>query len=219
MRKHRPAVLRALSHIFGLTLAISAGSVAAAPDCTVALWGDSILYGGFGGSLANRIKEPPAAALKRIRPAWTIADFSVPGDSAYKRMPTFVMQPMPSRVVALQYGINDAGNGYEYEPALRAMLDHVKAAGKTPIVTGLSQVKPGGTPRRDEYHAIARRAAEDAGAVFADWGSVPFNAADMADDVHPAQAYSARLVQRLAITLDRIAPECARATRPPAKGR
>jgi len=204
---------RALPHFLWLALAIGTGSAAAAPDCTVALWGDSILYGGFGASPANRIKEPPAAALKRLRPAWSIADLSMPGDSAHRRLPSFVLQPMPARIVVLQYGINDAGNRYPYEPALRAMVDYVKAAGKTPIVTGLSHVKAERMPLRGAYDATARRVANEEGAMFADWGAVRFDPADMADDVHPLQAYSTRLAERLVLALDEAAPECAEPAR------
>jgi lysophospholipase L1-like esterase len=202
-----------LSPLLWLALAIGTGpaiAAAAAPDCTVALWGDSILHGGFGASLTNRIEEPPAAALKRIRPAWKIADYSTPGDSAHKRLPTFVLQPMPARVVVLQYGINDAGNGYRYEPALRGMVDYVQAAGKTSIVTGLSQVKADRLPLRDGYDAAARRVAQEEGVLFADWGAARFDTADMVDDIHPRQPYSTRLVERLVLALDQVAPECAR---------
>ncbi|MCR6479418.1 SGNH/GDSL hydrolase family protein [Variovorax sp. ZS18.2.2] len=209
MRNCSHRTVRPLPLLLWLALAIGAGPAAAAPDCTVALWGDSILYGGFGASLTNRIKEPPAAAIKRIRPAWTIADFSSPGDSAHKRLPTFVLQPMPARVVVLQYGINDAGNGYQYEPALRGMVDYVQAAGKTSIVTGLSKVKADRLPLRDGYHATAQRVAQEEGVLFADWGAVRFDAADMVDDVHPRQPYSTRLVERLVLALDQVAPECA----------
>jgi hypothetical protein len=47
---------------------------------------------------------------------------------------------------------------------------------------------------------------------FAGWGSVPRHPAEMADILHPAQAYSSRLgrlVEHLARMLDTIAPECA----------
>ncbi|MET3494758.1 SGNH/GDSL hydrolase family protein [Variovorax boronicumulans] len=209
MQKHRRAAWHALPSFFWLALMVRAGAAMAAPDCTVALWGDSILHGAFGASPTNRIEEPPAVALQRLRPAWSVADFSMPGDSAHKRLPSFVLQPMPTRVVVLQYGINDAGNRYPYEPALRAMVDYVKAAGKTPVVTGLSQVKAGRMPLRDDYDAVARRVAKEEGALFADWGAVRFDPADMADDVHPLQPYSTRLVERLALALDDIAPECA----------
>jgi hypothetical protein len=43
---------------------------------------------------------------------------------------------------------------------------------------------------------------------FADWGSVPVRPAEMADILHPDQAYSARLVEHLVRVLDTVAPEC-----------
>lgn len=98
---------------------------------------------------------------------------------------------------------------YSYEPALRAMVDYVKAAGKTSIVTGLSQVKARRMPLRDEYDTTARRVANEEGAMFADWGAVRFDPAEMADDIHPLQPYSTRLVERLVLALDEAAPECA----------
>lgn len=175
-------------------------------DCSVALFGDSILFGGFFPS--GRIAEPPAAGLKRMRPALQITDRSEPGDSAKARMPSFINEPIKSRVVVLSLGLNDAGQGYDYEPPLRAMVERVKAIGATPVVTGISLVKPGEVPARDAYDAIARRVAAESGAVFADWGAVHFDVADMADAVHPAQAYSTRLTEQLALAVDRAAPEC-----------
>jgi hypothetical protein len=177
-------------------------------DCSVSFYGDSILYGGYGANLGNRLPDPPAAAMRRIRPAWKVSDHSVVGDSAHARMPAFVTQPMPTRVVVLQYGVNDAGQNHDYEPALRAMARHVKAQRRTLVITGLSQVRGSLSEPRGRYDAIARQIAVEEGAVFADWGSVSFDAAQMIDDIHPAQAYSTRLAQRLAMTLDRVAPEC-----------
>jgi hypothetical protein len=53
-----------------------------------------------------------------------------------------------------------------------------------------------------------RRVARDLAVPFADWGSVPVRATEMADILHPAQAYSGRLVEHLARVLDTVAPEC-----------
>lgn len=183
------------------------GSTGKAPiDCSVALFGDSILYGAHNGM--QRLAEPPAAVLQKARPRYRIADRSVPGASAHVWRTRFLSRRPVSRIVVLQYGMNDAGHGYPYEPALRAMVSHVRAHGKTPVITGISQVV-GGMPQRDEYDAVARRIAVDTGTLFADWGAVRFDPADMADGVHPGPAYSVRLVRQLVAALDRIAPECA----------
>ena len=209
-----PAFARVLAAMAFVVFAASGNAAETRPtqqaqrDCSVGFYGDSILYGGFGANLGNRLPDPPAAAMRRIRPAWKVADHSVVGDSAHARMPTFVRQPMPTRVVVLQYGVNDAGQNHAYEPALRAMARHVKAQRRTLVITGLSRVRGGMSEPRGRFDAIARQVALEEGAVFADWGSVPFDATQMIDDVHPAQAYSTRLAQRLAMTLDRVAPEC-----------
>ena len=45
--------------------------------------------------------------------------------------------------------------------------------------------------------------------AFADWGSVPFDGpVDVPDGVHPNKTYSDRLIEQLASTLDKLAPEC-----------
>ncbi|WP_280816702.1 SGNH/GDSL hydrolase family protein [Variovorax sp. TBS-050B] len=180
----------------------------AALVCSVGLYGDSILYGGFGANLGNRLPDPPVVAMRRMRPTWQISDHSVVGDSAFQRRPAFVRQPSTARVVVLEYGINDVGNSYDYEPAFRAMARHVKAQRKALVVTGLSRVRGNLAERREQYDATARRIAAEEGAVFADWGSVPFDPKHMVDDVHPSQEYSTRLVQRLVETLEKAAPEC-----------
>jgi len=133
----------------------------------------------------------------------------VSGDSAYRHVQQFLRFPLSSRIVVLQYGINDAGQGYAYEPALAAMVDHVIAEGRVPLITGLSRVREGAVPRRDAYDAIARHVAQSRQVVFADWGAVPFDPADMADPVHPGPRYAERLTRQLAQALDRVAPECA----------
>ena len=52
-------------------------------DCSVALHGDSILHGAYNGATGeHRLAEPPAAALKRFRPAFAVTDNTVSGQSA-----------------------------------------------------------------------------------------------------------------------------------------
>ncbi len=49
--------------------------------------------------------------------------------------------------------------------------------------------------------------ATNNGVAFADWGSVPFFGAwVLIDFVHPNKNYSDRLIFRLALTLDMLAP-------------
>lgn len=176
------------------------------PDCSVTLWGDSILNG--GRDITQRSADPPALILRRQRPRYAVEDNSVPGDRAHAREPQFLRLSFRARIVVLQYGINDAGNGHAYERALRAMVAHAQAQGRAVVITGLSRVN-GVLPGRDANDAIARRVASDTGSTFADWGSVRFDPADMVDSVHPAAPYAWRLTEQLARALDRVAPECA----------
>lgn len=176
-------------------------------DCSVTLYGDSILNGSTFG--AGRIAEPPAAAIQRMRPAYRIVDRSVAGDNAQQRMPVMLNDSIDTRVVVFEQGLNDAGNALPYETPLRAMVQRAKSLRKLVIVTGISQARVD-VSNRDAYDAIARRVAAEEGATFADWGAVPVVAADMADDVHPAQAQSTRLVEQLVKALDHAAPECAK---------
>ncbi len=181
------------------------GATGQLPDCSVALYGDSILWGAHNG--LNRWPDPPGMMLRRLRPRYGVTDRTMPGASAYAEAMKFTNIHLASRIVVLQYGMNDAGKGYPYEAALRAMVLHVKAQRRTAVITGISNVV-GGMALRDEYDTTARRVAEETAVEFADWSQVDFDPADMADPVHPGEAYSARLTQRLAETLDRVAPEC-----------
>lgn len=174
------------------------------PVCSVTLYGDSILH---GGTVGGRLFEPPAAALERLRPMYRVVDRSSNGDYVLLRLPSFLADQIDTRFVVIEHGINDGGNGFDYREPLRSMVQRVKALGKTPIVTGLSRVR-GAPPFRETYDALARQVAQEEGAIFADWGAAPYSDADMADDVHPAQAYSTRLVDKLVRALDAAAPEC-----------
>jgi len=176
------------------------------PECSVTLYGDSVLY---GYTDAGRLAEPPAAALKRLMPAMRVVDHSTPGDYLLLRMPKFMNDDIDTRFVVIQHGLNDAGNGFSYETPLRTMAQRVKSLGRTLVVTGISRVKPE-MPNRQPYDDIARRVASEEGALFADWGAVRFDPAEMTDDVHPAQPYSVRLTERLVSVLSAAAPECAK---------
>ncbi|WP_232081147.1 SGNH/GDSL hydrolase family protein [Variovorax sp. WDL1] len=179
-----------------------------AADCSVTLYGDSILYGTYGTTPTNRLVDPPAAAIKRLRPAYTVVDRTSPGDFVNLRLPTFRREAIETRFVVIEHGMNDAGNRFDYAEPLRSMIRGVKAMGKTPIVTGLSRPRSGEVSTRDAYDAIARSVAAEERVIFADWGAVPMTDADLQDELHPGQDYSHRLAEQLVSALDRAAPEC-----------
>lgn len=212
------ALLRLPALLLSLTMAAGSGAglrgdllradapAAPPPPCTVQLEGDSILHGGTSAS--ERIPEPPAQVLQRLRPAYAILDRSANGMSAFLRMPFFIGETIDARIVVIEFGVNDAGLSSPYEASMRVLIEHARAQGATVVLTGLPRQR---SPlrNRDAYDAIARRLAAEYGLAFADWGAVRFDASEMYDEVHPLQPYSTRLVEQLARTLDRVAPECA----------
>lgn len=173
--------------------------------CSVELYGDSILHGGYLGD--RRLKEPPADALRRLRPRYRVVDRSVNGETAGTRSASFASEERSGRIVVIQYGLNDAMQGLPLETSLRAMVARARAEGRHVVLTGLSRTLVGADVR-DRGDAAVRRVARDLAVPFADWGSVPVRPAEMADILHPAQAYSARLVEHLVRVLDTVAPEC-----------
>lgn len=181
--------------------------VAPTADCTLQLEGDSIAHGGL--TLLTSIPEIPAAAIKRLRPAYLVTDKSVNGESAHRRAPIFINEPIAARIVVIEFGVNDAGNSYPYETAMRLLLDRTKALGKVVVITGLP---PQRVPlvNADDYNTIAKNLAREYGATFADWRSVVIDPVDMSDDVHPLQKGSTQLVEQLVRALDQAAPECAK---------
>jgi lysophospholipase L1-like esterase len=173
--------------------------------CSVVLYGDSILHGGYDGT--KRLDEPPAAVLKRTRPRFTVEDVTVNGETANFRAAGFAAERRGARFVVIAHGINDAAQSLPLEAPLRAMVNTARGEGRVVILTGLSHQRLA-IPGRDRYDAVIRKVARDTGVAFADWGSVEYRAADMADLIHPARPYSERLVKRIADVLDALAPEC-----------
>lgn len=189
-------------------LAVDSVGAAAKPKgtCSVELYGDSILHGGYLGD--RRLEESPAAALRRMRPRYRVIDHSVNGETASVRSAAFASEPRSSRIVVIQYGLNDAMQNLPLEPALRSMVTQTRAEGRHVVLTGLSQILVGADVRA-RGDATVRRVAGDLAVPFADWGSVPMRRGEMADILHPSQVYSTRLVERLIKVLDTLAPECA----------
>lgn len=191
----------------GVSPASRAVERAAAPQgaCSVELYGDSILHGGFLGD--RRLDESPAAALRRMRPRYRVIDHSVSGETASARSAAFASEARSSRIVVIQHGLNDVMQNLPLEPALRAMVTQSRAEGRDVVLTGLSQTLAGADVRA-RGDATVRRLAGDLAVPFADWGSVPMRRGEMADILHPSQIYSTRLVERLVKVLDHLAPEC-----------
>lgn len=176
------------------------------PVCSVSLFGDSIMHGGYQVTL--RLPLPPADNLKLQRPNYEVQDFSYNGGTAFQSSSTFLNQQLTTRIIVFEFGVNDAGNSLPYEVPMRQMLDRAKVLDKKIIITGiLKSAVP--FPRYVEYNDIAKALAKEYGAVWAGWDEEAFNVdTDAPDKLHPSQEYSTRLVQRVASAMDVIAPEC-----------
>jgi GDSL-like Lipase/Acylhydrolase family len=184
-----------------------------AQACVVELYGDSIMAG-------NGSPETPAMTLHRVRPGLEVVDKAVAGRALMMLASTFNNDPRSASHVVIENGVIDSWRGVhpqQFAVTLRSMIDFVRAEGRTPVLTGFSRqvftpnmsVDGEALLRRDLYDQWVGQIAEETKVPFADWGSVPFGgASDLLDGVHPGKAYSDRLVQKLAETLDGVALEC-----------
>lgn len=163
------------------------------PSCSVAYWGDSIA--GITTPLLGKGLE--------------VGGHAVIGGTAQAALPTFLQDPLSSRFIVIQYGTNDSNAEQSIEVPLRSMLDRVKAAGRTAVLTGLSNATQGDMAYHALNNALAGNLAREYGALFVDWAAVPWSAADLkADGVHPADAYAQRLADALTGAIVKAAPEC-----------
>lgn len=189
----------------------------AKPDCSVALYGDSILHGAYNDAVGEqRLAEPPAAALKRLRPAYAVFDYTLSGQSARALSATFNSLTRTAKVVVIESGVIDAWRNDPPIDTVKAMAEYARAEGRIVIITGFSHtlvstrmgITAEGIARRDETNRAMRAMASAAGFGFADFGAAAFDAGSVADLIHPGQAYSLRLVEQLIAALDKAAPEC-----------
>ncbi|VTU37137.1 SGNH/GDSL hydrolase family protein [Variovorax sp. PBL-E5] len=172
-------------------------------DCSIELYGDSILHGMAVG--LNRLQEPPAAALQRLRPAYTVIDHSVPGATATAIAAAFGNQQRTGRLIVLEPGVNDINAGLPVDAPYRNMIAITKGEGRIAIVTGLSRLENPPAAWAGYAETIRAIAAEQS-VAYANWPEVE---GSTVDGTHPDQAFSTALVEQLALTLDRAAPDCA----------
>lgn len=125
----------------------------------------------------------------------------------------FDKTPHPSTYVVVQQGINDAYEARDplvFEAELRAILLHIKALGKIPVVTGVLPFRASPTgfdsatiTRAVEFNSIVHRVALELGVLDAHWDKVPFNPdTDTVDDIHRTEAAVRALVIRLQETIN-----------------
>ncbi|MBO9515288.1 MAG: SGNH/GDSL hydrolase family protein [Variovorax sp.] len=182
-------------------------------DCSVVLYGDSIMHGGYvDGTETKRHARHLSAELKAQRPAWTVDDRTVSGQSLAKMSKIFYKETRSARVVVLGSGIAEAWSGGDVKAQLAQLVHDVRDEGRVPILTGYARQVPNGfmTPERlagrDRADADVAALADELDVTFADFGAA--GPVEIIDDVHPTQAYSLRITEQLIRALDKAAPEC-----------
>ena len=184
--------------------------------CSLDLYGDSILHGAYvhkegDREQAGRWTRFPAAEIKTQRPAYTIHDRTLSGQSLAAMTADFKVSDM-SRIVVLGNGIAEGWYGGDVRNTLANLVQVIRKSGGTPIITGYARQLPNRymTPKklagRDRADNDAREVAELMRVAFVDFGAA--GPIEIVDNVHPSEAYSLRLTERLIKTLDELAPEC-----------
>lgn len=225
------AVCGALSALLGLLLAACGGGGAVQGErvppvgpVTVEFFGDSLTWGAvdMGSNITSRLPVPPVRrAQELLGPDWYCVDMSLPGAIAAEVLAGTAFLPAgpfaahvrasPASVVVLRLGGADAIRGTpvaDFERDLTELVRLAQAAGQRVLLVGVIRLHlwrdltDAHLAAVDAMDAAVRRVATATGAGFADVRSVPVTFPDdLADTVHPGQAWSDRMV---AVIVDQI---------------
>ena len=182
------------------------GDAAQAPR-VVEFYGDSLTFGSIAGPSGEltRLAVPPVRrAQEWLGDTALCVDLSLPGATVADALAGAAMMPFGrfadhvkttrASVLVVRYGGADAVRGTplpDFERDLSAMVNLAQAAGKAVLLVGVIATPGGAT---DAYDLAVERTADAHGAGFVDVRSVPFALPDdLADGVHPAQAWSDRI--------------------------
>ena len=173
----------------------------------VEFYGDSLTFGSIAGPSGEltRLGVPPVRrAQELLGDAALCVDLSLPGATVADALAGVAMMPFgrfadhvaatAAQTLVIRYGGADAIRGTplpDFERDLSALVTLAQAAGKTVWLVGVINT-PGG--ETDAYDLAVERTADALGLGFVDVRAVPFAFPDdLADGVHPAQAWSDRL--------------------------
>ena len=195
------------------------GGDGSAPRATrvIAFYGDSLTFGSIAGPAGElaRLSVPPVRRAQELLGDGALAvDMSLPGATAADALAGVAGMPFgpfadhvkttAATTLVLRYGGADAVRGVplpDFERNLSTMVGLAQAAGKTPLLVGVIAFHANGgamtqdlVERADEFNAAVKRVAGAYNTGFADVRSVPVTFPDdLADPVHPAQAWSDRI--------------------------
>ena len=173
----------------------------------VEFYGDSLTFGsieGPAGAVARLAVPPVRRAQQQLDDAAVCVDLSLPGATVRDALDGVAMMPFgrfaehvattPASVLVVRYGGADALRGVplaEFEQDLAELVRLAQAAHKRVLLVGVIAAPTGAT---DAFDLAVERTADAWGTGFVDVRAVPATLPDdLADAVHPAQAWSDRI--------------------------
>ena len=187
--------------------AMCAGCCSGDSPRVIEWYGDSLTFGSIAGPSGEltRLAVPPVRrAQELLGGAALCVDLSLPGATvrdALEGVPMMPFGPFAQHVqstradtLVIRYGGADAIRGtplYEFERDLSVLVHLAQDAGKTVLLVGVIAITSGIT---DPFDLAVERTADATGTGFVDVRAVPVTLPDdLADAVHPAQAWSDRI--------------------------
>ena len=184
-----------------------AGPAPAPAVRVIEFYGDSLTFGSIAGPSGEltRLGVPPVRrAQELLGDAALCVDLSLPGATVADALDGVAMMPFgrfadhvaatAAQTLVIRYGGADAIRGTplaDFERDLSALVTLAQAAGKTVWLVGVIATPTGVT---DDFDLAVERTADAFGVGFVNVRAVSVTfPADLADGVHPAQAWSDRL--------------------------
>ncbi|MBP6407101.1 MAG: SGNH/GDSL hydrolase family protein [Ramlibacter sp.] len=173
----------------------------------IEFYGDSLTFGsieGLAGEL-TRLAVPPVRRAQELLDASAVCmDLSLPGATVADALAGVAMMPFgvfsehvrttQASTLVIRYGGADAMRGTplaDFERDLEAMVSLAKKSHKLVLLVGVIATPSGVT---DDYDLAVERVADAHGTGFVDVRAVSVTFPDdLADAVHPAQAWSDRI--------------------------
>jgi hypothetical protein len=182
----------------------------------IEFYGDSLTFGSIEGPAGSltRLAVPPVRRAQETagRCSALCVDMSLPGATVADALAGVAMMPFgafaqhvsatAASTLVIRYGGADALRAVplaDFERDLAAMVALAQAAGKRVLLVGVIATATGET---DDFDLAVERTADAFGTGFVDVRAVPYTLPDdLADDVHPAQAWSDRITAAIAQAL------------------
>ena len=220
----------------GLLAALCAGcgggdapSTGLAAPTVIEFYGDSLTFGqitGEQGQFARLAVPPVRRAQELLGDGAVCVDMSLPGATVRDALDGVAMMPFgafaahvaatPARVLVIRYGGADSMRGTplaDFERDLAALVTLAQGAGKQVVLVGViplyrhADITQAMLDSVDDFDAAVERVADALGAGFVDVRAVPVTfPGDLADTVHPAQAWSDRITAAIVRHLQTLTP-------------